>query len=346
MRGLGPEFIDITWNAGGRTSDLTSELVKTCQKLIGVETCMHLTCTNMPKDKVDIALRVRNLSSLPFRSFMLTQPSRPSVHQEAKAHGCRNILALRGDPPAGQDEWSSVEGGFEQGIDLVRHIRKHYGDYFDIAIAGFPQQLTLPPEEFAQEMQWLKEKCEAGVNFIFTQMFYDVDMFINWVKEVRKAGITIPIVPGINPIQTWNGFLRSTQLSQTIIPKSYMDQFDPIKNDDEKVRALGTKLVAELCRKILAADIGIKGLHFYTMNLEKGTKMLLEELNFVPRIETLKPLPWRQVRSWRRFSSEVRAHDVVSNYFFVDAESHAFTSYGNYSSYFLGESYKIVSLPN
>ncbi|KAF8757537.1 Methylenetetrahydrofolate reductase [Rhizoctonia solani] len=265
MRGLGPEFIDITWNAGGRTSDLTSELVKTCQGVI-----------------VDVALR------------------------EAKANGCRNILALRGDPPSGQEEWTTVEGGFQHGIDLVKHIRREHNDYFDIAVAGFPQTIQLPEAEAKQEMQWLKEKCDAGANFIFTQMFYDADMFIRWVKAARDAGITVPIVPGINPIQTWNGFIRATTLSGTDIPQDLMDILEPHKNNDEKVRELGTKIVSDLCRKILDAGIGIKGLHFYTMNLEKGTKMLLEELNLVPRVETIKPLPWRQSLTPTRRTETIR----------------------------------------
>ncbi|KAF8202173.1 methylenetetrahydrofolate reductase-domain-containing protein [Pholiota molesta] len=264
MRALGPEFIDITWNAGGRTSDLTSEMVKTCQGLIGIETCMHLTCTNMPEEKVDIAL------------------------EDAKQHGCRNVLALRGDPPQGKEEWEAVAGGFVHGIDLVRHIRRKYDDYFDIAVAGFPQHMTLPEEERNNEIRWLKEKIDAGVSFIFTQMFYDVDLFISWVKAIREAGITIPIVPGIAPIQT------------------FLDALEPVKNNDEKVREIGTKLVADMCRKILDADIGIRGFHFYTMNLEKGTKMLLEELNLVPRIETVKPLPWRQSLTPNRRQETIR----------------------------------------
>ncbi|KAH9479434.1 Methylenetetrahydrofolate reductase 1 [Psilocybe cubensis] len=282
MRALGPEFIDITWNAGGRTSDLTAEMVKTCQGLIGIETCMHLTCTNMPKEKVDIALR------------------------EAKQSGCRNVLALRGDPPMGKEEWEAVDGGFVHGIDLVKHIRRDYGDYFDIAVAGFPEHMTLPKEELDKEIYYLKQKIDAGVSFIFTQMFYDVDLFINWVKAIRAAGITIPVVPGIAPIQTWNGFQRATSLAKITIPKLFLDALEPVKNDDEKVREVGTRLVADMCRKILDADIGIRGLHFYTMNLEKGTKMLLEELNLVPRIETIKPLPWRQSLTPNRRHETIR----------------------------------------
>lgn len=197
----------------------------------------------------------------------------------------------------GKDEWEAVDGGFVHGIDLVRHIRREYGDYFDIAVAGFPQTQLLPPEERALEMKYLKEKIDAGVDFIFTQMFYDVQLFIDWVRSLREAGITIPVVPGIAPIQTWNGFQRATSLAKTKIPQEFLDALEPYKNNDEKVREIGTKLVADMCRRILKEDIGIRGLHFYTMNLEKGTKMLLEELNLVPRVETIKPLPWRQVRS-------------------------------------------------
>lgn len=215
--------------------------------------------------------------------------------QEAKQYGCRNILALRGDPPAGKEEWEAVEGGFVHGIDLVQHIHKQYGDYFDIAVPGFPQTVLLPPDELKREMKYLKAKIDKGCNFIFTQMFYDVDMFIRWVQEVRKAGIDAPIVPGIAPIQTWNGFQRATSLANIVIPPSFLEALEPHKNNDEKVREVGTKLVAEMCRRILQEDIGVRGLHFYTMNLEKGTKMLLEELNLVPRVEAIKPLPWRQV---------------------------------------------------
>ena len=211
----------------------------------------------------------------------------------------------------GKEEWEAVEGGFVHGIDLVKHIRNKHGDYFDIAVAGFPQHMTLPPDERDREIRWLKEKIDCGVSFIFTQMFYDVELFISWVKAIREAGITIPIVPGVAPIQTWNGFQRATSLAQITIPQSYLDVLEPVKNDDEKVRQLGTKLVADMCRRILKEDIGIRGLHFYTMNLEKGTKMLLEELNLVPRIETIKPLPWRQVR----FSSIIHTFIYVNVFF-------------------------------
>lgn len=164
----------------------------------------------------------------------------------------------------------------------------------------------LPEAELQAELAFLKEKIDAGVSFIFTQMFYDLDLFIKWVHNVRKAGITVPIIPGINPIQTWNGFMKATTLAKITIPRSFLDVLEPHKNNDEKVRELGTRLVADLCHGILNAGLGIRGLHFYTMNLEKGTRMLLEELQFLPRQETIKPLPWRQSLTPNRRAETIR----------------------------------------
>ncbi|KAI5450397.1 methylenetetrahydrofolate reductase (NAD(P)H) met13 [Naganishia albida] len=285
MRHLGPDFIDITWGAGGKNSDLTLNLVQICQQTIGIETCMHLCCTEMPTEKVKEALRV------------------------AKQAGCQNILALRGDPPHGQSNWTPPPGGFSKAIDLVKYIRAEYGDYFDIAVAGFPQghPETAPGEDAqAKEIQYLKEKVDAGANFIFTQMFYDVDIFVNWVKRVRAAGIEVPIVPGIMPIQSWQKFMTWVKRENIVVPQKFWDVLLPVQEDDERVRAIGTKLVADMCRDILAADIGIRGLHVYTLNLEKGARMLLDELGFEGRKEQTQPLPWRPSLTPARRQESIR----------------------------------------
>ncbi|KAM0749328.1 methylenetetrahydrofolate reductase [Meredithblackwellia eburnea MCA 4105] len=282
MKELGPIFVDITWGAGGATSGATAGFVKTAHADLGLETCMHLTCTNMPVADVDTAL------------------------QEAYDSGCRNILALRGDPPRGSEEWIMAEGGFNHAIDLVRHIRKKYGDYFDIGVAGFPEGHPHSTNE-DDEMRYLREKVDAGANVIFTQMFYDVDVFIKWGRRVRAEGITIPIVPGIMPIQTYAAFKRRIDFMKTIVPQSLWDLLEPIKDDDKAVRELGTKFVADMCRKILATeDLGIHGIHCYTMNLSRGTEMLLEELNFVPTADVLKPLPWRLSLTSKRRTETTR----------------------------------------
>src|SRR6201996_128016 len=115
MYHFGPKFIDITWGAGGRIAELTTEMVVQAQTYFGLETCMHLTCTDMGEDKVNDAL------------------------QKAYKAGCTNILALRGDPPREKEKWVAAEGGFQYARDLVRHIREKYGNHFDIGVAGYPE---------------------------------------------------------------------------------------------------------------------------------------------------------------------------------------------------------------
>lgn len=285
MRLAGPEFIDITWGAGGKNSDLTLSLVQVCQQTIGLETCMHLCCTEMPEEKVKEALRI------------------------AKEYGCQNILALRGDPPNGQSTWEPTPGGFSKAIDLVKYIRAEYGDYFDIAVAGFPQGHPETPEGVdaqALEIQYLKEKVDAGASFIFTQMFYDVNIFIAWVKRVRAAGIQVPIVPGIMPIQSWQKFMTWVKRESIVVPQKFWDVLLPVQDNDEEVRAVGTKLVADMCRDIVNCGLGIRGLHVYTLNLEKGARMLLEELQLESRREQVHPLPWRPSLTPNRRAEAIR----------------------------------------
>ncbi|KAK4689294.1 methylenetetrahydrofolate reductase (NADPH), partial [Tremellales sp. Uapishka_1] len=286
MRNLGPEFIDITWGAGGKNADLTSSLVQVCQETIGLECCMHLCCTEMPKEKVEWAL------------------------QQAKAHGCQNILALRGDPPSGASTWTATPGGFHNAIDLVKYIHEKYPDDFCVAVAGFPQghpETAQEPDAKEQEIAWLKAKVDAGAEFIFTQMFYDTDIFFDWVYRVRAAGITVPIVPGIMPIQNWEKFQKWVERESIVVPQHFYDALLPVKADDEQVREVGTKLVAEMCRTILANDkAGIKGLHIYTLNLEKGARMLLQELGLESRREAVAPLPWRQSLTPHRRDEAIR----------------------------------------
>lgn len=137
-------------------------------------------------------------------------------------------------------------------------------------------------------------------------MFYDFDTFERWVKDLRKAGITIPILPGIMPIQGWQSFQKTTSFSKTIVPQEFWDRLGAVKDDDQRVREVGTELVAQLCRRILDSDLGIHSLHFYTMNLERGTAMLLEELQMMPQVDVVNPLPWRPSLTAKRRTETVR----------------------------------------
>jgi methylenetetrahydrofolate reductase (NADPH) len=281
MNNFGPKFIDITWGAGGRIAELTCEMVVQAQTYFGLETCMHLTCTDMGEEKVNDALR------------------------KAYKAGCTNILALRGDPPREKEKWVAAEGGFQYARDLVRHIRDTYGDHFDIGVAGYPEGCDDNRDE-DQLLDHLKEKVDMGATFIVTQMFYDAENFLRWVEKVRAKGITVPIVPGIMPIATYASFLRRANHMNCKIPEDWMSKLDPVKNDDVAVREIGKTLVADLCRKILAA--GIRHLHFYTMNLAQATRMVLEELDWMPSpTRPLKQaLPWKQSLGLGRREEDVR----------------------------------------
>jgi methylenetetrahydrofolate reductase (NADPH) len=234
MHGFGPSFIDVTWGAGGRLSHLTCEMVKVAQSAYGLETCMHLTCTDMERSKIDDAL------------------------QEAYKAGCTNILALRGDPPREKEKWEAVKGGFRYAKDLVTYIREKYGNHFDIGVAGYSEgcEDNDNPEEL---LEHLKEKVDAGATFIITQMFYDVDIFLDWVSKVRAKGIRVPIVPGIMPISTYAAFIRRANWTKCRVPPEWHQKLDPVKNDDMEVREVGKGLVAEMCRRLL--DAGILHLH-------------------------------------------------------------------------------------
>eukprot|EP00296_Roombia_truncata_P000220 JP435885.1.p1 GENE.JP435885.1~~JP435885.1.p1 ORF type:complete len:304 (-),score=141.86 JP435885.1:279-1190(-) len=254
MTKLNPLFIDVTWGAGGSTADLTIDLCTAFQKK--AETQMHLTCTNMQIERAYDAL------------------------EKAKAAGIQNILALRGDPPAGQEKWEVTEGGFANGVDLVKYIREKYGDYFSIAVAGYPEG-HIEAESYEKDLQYLKEKVDAGADMVITQLFYDVDLFLKWVQDCRDIGIKVPIIPGIMPINTYGGFTRMTGFCKTKIPQAITDALEPIKDDEEAVKAYGVKLGIEMCKKILDAGVS-PGVHMYTLNLEKSVVKILEGLGMVP----------------------------------------------------------------
>jgi methylenetetrahydrofolate reductase (NADPH) len=284
MAKVEPLFCDVTWGAGGGTSDITLDLSGNIQRFMGVDVMMHLTCTNMPAGKVREGL------------------------EGAKARGIRNILALRGDPPAGK-EWSACEDGFEHATDLVRFIKAEYGDFFSICVAGYPEghpsgfldgRITMD-EEYAH----LKGKCDAGADFIITQMFYDVDGFLEFVRKCRGLGITIPILPGILPIQNYTGFKRMTGFCKTRIPQAVTDAIEPIKDDDDAVKQFGVSLGIDMCRRILKSGFS-PGIHFYSLNLEKSVMGIIDGLGLIPQTEAIRSLPWRPATVEKRRAEDVR----------------------------------------
>ncbi|CAL9181759.1 unnamed protein product, partial [Musa hybrid cultivar] len=283
-----PNFCDITWGAGGSTADLTLDIANRMQNMICVETMMHLTCTNMPVEKIDHAL------------------------DTIKANGIQNVLALRGDPPHGQDKFVQVAGGFACALDLVQHIRAKYGDYFGITVAGYPEAHPdmiqgdggATQEAYNNDLAYLKRKVDAGADLIITQLFYDTDIFLKFVNDCHQIGITCPIVPGIMPINNYKGFLRMTGFCKTKIPPEITAALDPIKDNEDAVRAYGVHLGTEMCKKILSH--GIKTLHLYTLNMEKSALAILMNLGLIEESKVSRSLPWRRPANVFRVKEDVR----------------------------------------
>lgn len=281
-----PLYIDMTWGAGGSTSDLTLDLCKQAKEKFGLETNMHLTCTNMEVEKITLGL------------------------EGAKAAGIRNIVALRGDPPAGEEKWEAVEGGFTCALDLVKHIREKHGDFFCLSVAGYPEGhpnvikdvepgRTLSESEkkrvvystnedgseklqvcsdadYANEIAYLKQKIDAGADMIITQMFFDIEVFLQFVQDCRDAGISVPIIPGIMMIGSYAGFKRMIGFCKTRVPPTISAEIEALKDD----KAGLTKYGIEFARKTSQAlsDAGVEVLHFYTLNHEGPVKSVLNAL--------------------------------------------------------------------
>ncbi|KAG9236715.1 methylenetetrahydrofolate reductase-domain-containing protein [Amylocarpus encephaloides] len=275
-RALRPLFVTVTWGAGGSTATKSLELAELCQRELGLTTCLHLTCTNMSRELVDRAL------------------------EDAKALGVRNILALRGDPPRGEEyrgvdamgeRTDAMDEEFEWAIDLVRYVRKQYGDYFCIGVAAYPEGHADEghPEEQSLEhdLPYLVEKCKAGADFIMTQLFFDVEAYDGFERRLRghESGVfkTMPIIPGMMPIQSYQMIKRTTKLSHARMPDDILERLDGVKGDDEMVKKVGVDVLSEIVTHIKKEKSPCpRGFHFYTLNLEKSVSFILERTDLIP----------------------------------------------------------------
>lgn len=161
-----------------------------------------------------------------------------------------------------------------------------------VMIIGYPEGHVDNPDK-EDDLRRLKEKIDAGADLIVTQLFFDADVFIHFVERCRAIGITCPILPGIFPIQNYNGLKRVISFSNNEVPQRIWDELEPIKDDDAAVKEYGINLTVEFVQKFRKA--GVNGFHIYTFNLERSSRLILERLNLVPPLENVKPLPWNPV---------------------------------------------------
>jgi len=249
LKPLAPAFVSVTYGAGGSSRHKTIDLVGRIKNDVGIEAMAHLTCVGHSRDEIGEVLK------------------------ELEAKGIENVLALRGDPPQGQEHFVAHENGFKYANELTEFIKHNYS--FCLGVAGYPE---VHPESSnpVSDIENLKRKVSAGADFIITQLFFNNDHYFDFVTRVRAAGITVPVIPGIMPILNLKQTIRFTQMCQAEIPVDLMNKMEAVKDDTEAVKQIGIDHAAQQCRNLL--DGGAPGIHFYTLNRSNATLAIMETL--------------------------------------------------------------------
>lgn len=243
---LKPEFFSVTYGAGGSTRDNTKAIVTEFNKK-GVAVAPHLSFGG---DDEETMLALLN---------------------EYKAAGVDRIVALRGDMPSG------MGGAFQMvyANQLVSFIRTHFGDYFQLEVAAYPE---IHPEanSYQDDIGFLKSKFEAGASSALTQYFYSPDAYFYFMEQCHQAGITQPIYPGIMPILNYKNLVRFSDSCGADVPRWIRKRLEGFGDDSASIKSFGLDLVSELCEVLL--DNGAPGLHFYTMNQVEPTTTIISNL--------------------------------------------------------------------
>jgi methylenetetrahydrofolate reductase (NADPH) len=242
LQAMNPGFVSITCGAAGSTRERTADLAIELQERFGLTAMAHMVCTGTTQAALEETLR----------------------HMQAA--GIENVLALRGDPPKGVDDWTPVEGGFAHANELASFVHEHFS--FGIGGACYPEKHHEAPS-LEVDIQNLKRKVDAGAEFLITQLFFENEKYWAFVERVRAAGIRVPIVPGIMPVLNLTNLQRIASLSPgTSIPDELERTLRSATNDDDALEA-GVSFAAKQCRALLKA--GAPGIHFYTLNRSKAT---------------------------------------------------------------------------
>ena len=248
-----PDFISVTYGAGGSTREKTIEISSKVKNGFNLEVLAHLTCVQSTRDDV-----ARILDSL-------------------KDHNVENILALRGDPPEGMEKFTKTEGGFGYANELVQFIKGR--DPFCIGVAGYPEGHVEAPD-VKTDMKNLKRKVDAGADFIITQLFFDNDFFYSFRDRAMALKIDVPIIPGVFPILNYNQIKRIASLAGVKIPKKLGEKVQENKDRPEDVEKYGIEHATIQAEDLVKNDIA--GLHLYCMNKSQPVKIILAEVS-LPR---------------------------------------------------------------
>jgi len=250
LRELEPSFVSVTYGAGGTTRELTVDLVARIKAEIGLEAMAHLTCVGAGRNEIRAVL------------------------DELTRRGIENVLALRGDPPRDQAAFQPAPDGFRFAAELVAFIRA--GGYgFCIGGAGYPEGHVECPDRDA-DLAHLVAKVDAGLDFVITQLFFDNRDYFAFVARARRAGIRVPIVPGLMPITNLAQIERFTRMCGARIPADLTSALDRVRDDEEAVRRIGIEHATAQSRELI--EKGAPGIHFYTLNQSPATRAILRAI--------------------------------------------------------------------
>lgn len=255
---LKPKFVSVTYGAGGSTRERTIRTVARILKETDVDAAAHLTCVDATKEEVDEV--VREFASL----------------------GVKRFVALRGDPAAGIGEkYVSTPGGYLSSAELVAGLRQI--DDFDISVSAYPEKHPESPD-FATDIDMLKRKVDNGATRAITQFFFDNELFERYVERVRRAGIYIPIVPGVLPIHNFKQVKNFCARSATHIPAWLAERFEGLDNDPQTHQLVAAAIAAEQVMDLI--ERGVQDFHFYTMNRADLPFAICHMIGIRPNTET------------------------------------------------------------
>jgi methylenetetrahydrofolate reductase (NADPH) len=241
-----PDYVSVTYGAGGTTRNRTVEITKTIKRDLGIEAMAHLSCVGEPCERL------------------------VGILEEIEGAGVENVLALRGDPPRGETTWQPHPGGLSYSVELIQLIRERFD--FCIGAACFPE-VHLDAPDRASDLGYARAKVEAGADFLITQLFFDNELYFGFVEDARAAGIHVPIIPGIMPITNYGQIHRFTDMCGATIPEDLERQLNGRADDPEAVAELGVAYATLQCSDLLAR--GAPGIHFYTLNRSTATRAIL-----------------------------------------------------------------------
>ncbi len=249
---MNPDFVSVTYGAGGTTRDLTHDAVKTIHKNYGLNVAAHLTCVNA------------------------TRAETMEIADQYAAAGVTEIVALRGDAPQGAEKFTAHPDGFANAPELIEALAET--GKFKLRVGAYPDKHPEAADN-AADVAWLKRKIDAGAHSAITQFFFEAETFFRFRDACEKAGIDAPIIPGILPIQSWKGARRFAERCGTPVPAWVIDAFEKAERDGRE-DDLALSMCTELCSDLI--DGGVENLHFYTINRPERTRDVCHALGITP----------------------------------------------------------------